>query len=109
MAGGEGHTDALHQLLEPMQKQLDLVRGLVERAAAPADAVFDLLAESASAMKRQAEALEAASAALAETARLVKRQSELFEATVATLRQPTELAKAAAGVKRGPAKRRQSS
>jgi hypothetical protein len=101
------------QLLEPMQRQLELMQEIVEREralqkelagriAAPVDAVFDLLLESAAMMQRQAEAIDAAGRALEDTASLMKAQADLFERTVQTMRQPTELAKAAAGVERRP-------
>ena len=117
-----GHADVPRQLLEPMQRQLELVQEIVERErrmqrevarrlAAPVDAIFDLLEESALTLRRQAEALAAAGSALEETAGLVSSQAELFERTVATLREPTEVAKAAAGLERRPRRRggRQSS
>lgn len=99
------------QLLEPMQRQLELVQEVVERErrlqrevagrlAAPVDAVFDLLEESAVTLRKQADALEGAGRALEETARLVKRQAELFESSVGTLREPTEIAKGLAGLER---------
>ena len=106
-----GHAELPRQLVEPMERQLELLQQVVEREqrlqrevagrlAAPFDAVFDLLAESAVALRKQAEALEAAGAALQETAGLVKGQADLFERTVGVLREPTELAKAAAGLER---------
>ena len=107
------------QLVEPLQRQLELLQQVVERErqlqrevagrlAAPFDAVFDLLEESAATLGKQAEALEAAGQALKETAGLVKTQAALFERTVGVLREPTELAKAAAGLERrqGPKKKR---
>ena len=108
-----GRAELPRQLLEPMQRQLELVQEVVERQqrlqrdvagrlAAPVDAVFDLLEDSAVALRKQAEALEAAGAALEETAALVKGQAELFERTVGTLREPTEIAKKLAGVERKP-------
>jgi hypothetical protein len=116
-----GRAEVPRQLLEPMQRQVELVQEIVEREqrmqrdvarrlAAPVDAVFDLLEESALTLRKQAEALAAAGSALEETAGLVKSQAELFERTVATLREPTEIAKAAAGLERRPRRRgRQSS
>jgi hypothetical protein len=103
--------DILRQLLAPMQRQLDLVQELLERERrlqrevvsrllGPADAVFDLLEQSADALQQQAAALEEAGRALEQTAVLMKAQAELFERTVRALREPTELAKAAAGVER---------
>jgi hypothetical protein len=77
-----------------------LQKDLAGRVFAPADAAFDLLADTGTTLQRQAEALEAAGRALEETARLVRIQAELFERTVGTLRQPAELARAAAGLER---------
>jgi hypothetical protein len=98
-----------------MQRQLDLLQELLERERrlqrevisrllGPADAVFDLLEQSADALQQQAAALEEAGRALEQTAALMKAQAELFERTVHALREPTELAKAASGVE--PARRR---
>jgi hypothetical protein len=108
-----GRADLPRQLVEPMQRQLELVQEVIERErrlqreltgrlVAPVDAVFDLLEESGKMLRRQADALEAAGRALEETAGLMKSQAELFERTIGTLRQPTELAKAAAGLDRRP-------
>jgi hypothetical protein len=118
-ASAAGHAELPRQLVEPMQRQLELLEQVVERErqlqrevagrlVAPFDAVFDLLEGSAVTLGKQADALEAAGQALQETARLVKSQAALFERTVGLMREPTELAKAAAGVerrKRAPAKR----
>jgi hypothetical protein len=106
---GKGKAELPRQLLEPMQRQLEIVEEVLERerrlqgelvgrVTAPLDAVFDLLEESATVLGKQAEALEAAGTALQDTARLVKHQADLFERTVSTLRAPTKAAKAIAGV-----------
>ena len=84
---------SIHELRR-LQKQL------AGRGFAPADAVFDLLADTGTTLQRQAEALEAAGRALEETARLIRVQAEMFERTVGTLRQPADLARAAAGLER---------
>jgi hypothetical protein len=105
-ASATGGSELARQLLQPMQRQLELVQEIVERErrlqselaarlAAPVDLAFDLLEQSAAALRQQAEALQAAGRALDETAGLMKGQAELFERTIATLRQPAELAKAA--------------
>ena len=102
-------------LVEPMQRQLELVQELIERerrlqkqltglVLSPVDAIFDLLEESGLMLRRQAEALEAAGRALEDTAGLVKKQAELFDRTIGALREPTELAKAAVGLDRRPRK-----
>lgn len=112
-----GRAELPRALLEPMQRQLELVqeviererslqRQLAERLLGPADAVFNLLEESGSMLRRQAEALESAGLALSETAGLMKSQAELFERTIGILREPTELAKAAAGLERKPRRTR---
>ena len=112
-ASAAGHTELPRLLVEPMQRQLQLVEELVERErrleralagrlAAPVDAVFDLLEESSAGMRRQAGALEAAGRALEETSSLVKAQAKLLEQTLDRLREPAEMAKAAAGLERRP-------
>ena len=106
-----GRAELPHQLLEPMQRQLELVQEVIERerrlqtqlaghVLAPVDVIFDLLEESGSILRRQAEALEAAGRALEETAGLVKSQAELFERTIGVLREPAERVRAAAGLDR---------
>ena len=84
----------------------DLEQELARRVAAPFDAVFDLLEESGSTLRSQAEALEAAGRGLLEAASLMKRQADMFERTIGTLRQPAELAKLAAGLERHPSERK---
>ena len=104
-------TGIPRQLLDPMQRQLELVQELIEREQrlqkqltgrvfAPFDAIFDLLEQSGQMLRSQAEALETAGRALEETARLANVQAELFERTVSAMREPTELAKTAAGLER---------
>jgi hypothetical protein len=109
----DARSELPRALLEPLQRQLELVQEVIERERtlqrelagrllAPADAIFDLLAESGSMLRRQAEALESAGLAISETAGLMKSQAELFERTIGILREPTELAKVAAGLERKP-------
>jgi hypothetical protein len=106
------------QLVEPMQRQLELVEALIERERkfqsevtgrllAPFDVIFDLLEQNAAMLRSQAEALGAAGQALEDAARLITTQAELFERTIGVLRQPTELAKAAAGIERREQRTRQ--
>jgi hypothetical protein len=110
-ASAGAHTPIPHQMIEAMQRQVELVQEMVEHEHglqkelashlfAPVDAIFDLLEESGGMLRRQAEALEAAGRALQDTAVLVKTQAELFERTVGTLRRPAERAKSAAGLDR---------
>jgi hypothetical protein len=87
-------ADIPHHVRDALQRQAQLVEGAL---LAPVDAIFDLLEETGTTLRRQAEALEAAGRALEETAALVKAQAELFERTVGVLRQPAELAKKATG------------
>jgi hypothetical protein len=111
-----GRAEIPRQLLEPMQRQVQLLQDVIEReralqkqiagaVLAPVDAIFDLIEESGQVLRQQAEALEAAGRALEDTARLVKTQAELFERAIGALREPTELAKAAAGLERRTPKR----
>jgi hypothetical protein len=111
-----GRAEIPRQLLEPMQRQVQLLQEVIEReralqkqiagaVLAPVDAIFDLVEESGQVLRQQAEALEAAGRALEDTARLVKTQAELFERAVGALREPTELAKVAAGLERRTPKR----
>ena len=110
-----GRSDLPRQLVEPMQRQLELVQEVLERERrlqkeladrlmAPVDAVFDLLEQSGATLRSQAEALEAAGRGLEETAALMKSQAELFEQTIGALRQPAELTRAAAGLDQRPRK-----
>lgn len=103
------HVEAPRQLLETMQRQLELVQELIarerrvqqqatHRLLAPIDAVFDLLETSGAMLRKQAEALETAGQALEESARLVKDQAALFERAIGTLREPSDRARAIIGV-----------
>jgi hypothetical protein len=83
--------------------QQRIQRDMVTMAVAPFDAVFDMLGQSATTLRSQAEALEAAGKALEDAGRLMRGQAELFERTVHTIRQPTAFIKAAAA--RDPAAR----
>ncbi len=106
-----GRAELPRALVDPMQRQLELLEEVIDRErrlqrqvtgrlVAPFDVIFDLLEENGLMLRRQAEALEAAGHALQDAAGLVKTQAELFERTIGVLRQPTELAKAAAGLER---------
>jgi hypothetical protein len=108
-----GRSQLPRQLQDATERQLELLREILERErglqrelasliVAPVDAVFDLLEQSGTTLRRQAETLEAAGRALEETATLMKDQAELFGQTVGTLRRPHELARAAAGLDRRP-------
>ncbi len=112
-----GRAEMPPQLLEPLQRQFELVQDILERERklqrdlagrllAPVDAVFDLLEQSAGMLRSQAEALETAGKAIQESAGIMKAQAELFEKTLGTARKPSELAKSVAGVeKKRPRKR----
>jgi hypothetical protein len=83
---------------EVLERERRLQRELASRLLAPVDAIFDLLEQSGTTLRRQAETLESAGRGLEETAALMKSQAELFEQTIGALRQPAEAAKAAAGL-----------
>jgi hypothetical protein len=110
-----GRAGLPRQLVDAMQRQVELAQELLERERglqrdvvgrliAPIDAAFDLLEGTGATLHRQAEALGAAGRALEETAALMQAQAELFERTIAALRQPADLARAATGLER-PARR----
>jgi hypothetical protein len=115
-----GRSELPKQLLQPMQRQLELLQEIVERERRlqgeilgrllePLDGIFDLLEQSGTTFRKQSEALEQASDALGETAKLMRTQAELFEKSIKLMREPTELAKAAAGVpKKKPRKKKSS-
>lgn len=67
---------------------------------APVDGVFDVFAESAAALRDQADALLQAGRALERSAALMKHQAELFERAVETLRSPGDIARTVAGAPR---------
>ena len=101
-------SDVTRQVMAPMQRQAELFKEVVEReralqarlvqgAFAPLDAIFDLLEESSSAMRSQAEAVEEAAGALERVAGLMKVQADLFEATVRAMREPSKAVKTLAG------------
>ena len=103
------------QVLGPLQRQADLIGDVLERERrlqrevlghvfAPFDAVFDLLEQSATTFRRQAEALEQAAVALEETAVLMKAQAEIFERGVRAIREPADVARSVAGLEPRPAK-----
>lgn len=117
-ASAAGRAELPRELLAASQRQLELMQELFDRERrlqaeltarllAPVDSVFDLLEETGSTLRRQAEALAAAGRALEETAEMMANQADMFERTIGALRQPTELARAAAGLER-PAKRSRS-
>ena len=83
---------------EVWEAEQRLQRELTARVAAPFDAVFDMLGQSAATLRSQAEALEAAGRALEDAGRLMQSQAELFERTVHAMRQPVELVKAVAAL-----------
>ena len=95
-----GRPEVPRALLAPMERQVELLQVMVERAFGPFDAVFDLLEESAATMRRQAEALSASAQALEQAAELMRVQAEMFERTVRTVREPAEIAKGIARVDR---------
>jgi hypothetical protein len=112
-------SDLARQLLTPMERQAelfqevlqrerDLQARLVRRAFAPLDAIFDLLEESGSAMRSQAEALEDAAHSLERVASLMKVQVDLFERTVKAMREPAKAAKSLAGGESPGPRRRKS-
>ena len=84
----------LRTATNPIQRQIELVQAMVERAFAPIDAFFDLFEQSGSEMHRQADALSESARALEPAADLIRVQAELFERTVRTVGSPVRSPKA---------------
>jgi hypothetical protein len=104
-----GRSDVARQLLAPLQRQAELVqevlereralqRDLLGRAFAPFDAAFDLLEQSGTALREQAEAVEHAARSLEQAAGLMKAQADLFERTIRILREPSRRIESAVGL-----------
>ena len=74
----------------------------MSRAFAPIDTVFDLLEQSGTAVRKQAEALSDSARALQQAAELMQAQAELYEKTIRALREPSKVAKSAAGLRAKP-------
>lgn len=115
-SGVDKTAEIPRQLIEPMQRQVELVQDVIERERrlqrevagrllGPVDAVFDMLEQTGAMLRQQAEALEAAGRALEQTAGLMKGQAELFERSLGMLREPAELARVAAGLERRSGRR----
>jgi len=111
-AGSAGSpAEVPRQLLQPMKRQLELVQDVIERERrvqkqlaglvfGPVDTVFQLLEETGTMLRSQAQELEAAGRALEHAAGLMKTQAELFERSIAALREPVDLARVATGLER---------
>jgi hypothetical protein len=111
VTGAAGQADVIRPLLAPLQKQTELFqavldrerrlqRELTARSLGPFDAAFDLLEQSGTALRQQAEAVEHAALALQQAAGLMRTQAELFERTIATMRAPLDAVESTLGVER---------
>jgi hypothetical protein len=112
-ASATGQRELPRHVLAATQRQLELMeellhreqraqRELAARAFAPLDAVFDLLEQSGTALRRQAEALKESARATEQAAAMIEVQADVFERALHVLRQPSKLAKSVAGVERQP-------
>ena len=107
-AAAAGRSDIPREMVRASQRQLELMQQLVDSERrrvdvlfGPAQAAFDLLADSGATLRKQAEAMESAGEALQDTAALMKQQAELLEKVIGLMRQPTDIARAAARGARG--------
>ncbi len=110
LASAAGRSSAVpRQLLAPLQRQIELVeqvlererrlqRDLLTRAFAPLDALFDLLEQSAGALRSQSAALSESARALEQAAEMMQVQAKPFERTIGVLREPEEIVKRTAGL-----------
>jgi hypothetical protein len=115
-AAAASRTELPGDLLRASQRQLELLQeiadaqqrlqgNVVNGLLGPVEAVFDLLQESGTTLRKQAETMESAGRALQDTAVLMKQQAELFERVIAVVRQPTDIARAATAGGRRPAEK----
>jgi hypothetical protein len=111
-AAAAGRSELPGDLVRVSQRQLELLQAIVDSERVhgnvvnvllgPAEAVLDLLAESGSTLRSQAETMESAGRALQDSGALMRQQAELFERLIALMRQPTDLARTATRSKRSP-------
>jgi hypothetical protein len=97
-----------------MERQVELVENvfdrerqlqedIVARTLAPFGVVFDVLQQSAAALRRQAESLKDSARALERASKMIEAQAELFERAIGALRKPARHRKAGAAAPRaGP-------
>jgi ABC-type transporter Mla subunit MlaD len=85
-----------------LERERGLQRDLLARAFEPFDAAFDLLEQSGTALREQAEAIEHAARSLEQAAAVMKAQAELFERTTRILREPSRRIEAAVGLAARP-------
>jgi hypothetical protein len=99
-------TDLLREWQRTAQALLERERGLqrdlLARAFEPFDAAFDLLEQSGTALREQAEAIEHAARSLEQAAAVMKTQAELFERTTRILREPSRRIEAVVGLDAHP-------
>jgi hypothetical protein len=81
-----------------LERERGLQRDLLARAFEPFDAAFDLLEQSGTALREQAEAIEHAAKSLEQAAAVMKAQAELFERTTRILREPSRRIEAVVGL-----------
>jgi hypothetical protein len=80
-AAAAGRSDIPRDMVRASQRQLELIQQLVENERrrvdvvfGPAQAAFDLLADSGATLRKQAEAMESAGQALQDTTREGRRE-----------------------------------
>jgi hypothetical protein len=104
------------RVVEPLQRQAELLEQLVQRQAqferdmlgrltAPLSGALDLLEQSTAAMRAQARAFEAASTSFKQAAELLDLQASLLERAAESVRDPVGAVKAAGGAATGHKKK----
>jgi hypothetical protein len=84
-----------------LERERELQKDLLGHVFEPFDATFDLLEQSGTALREQAEAVEHAARSLEQAAGLMKTQADLFERTVRTLREPSRRVESIVGLDAG--------
>lgn len=97
-------AELLRPVLEPLQRQAELLEETVRRQAdletrlgrllTPYRVTIDAMEKTAASMRAQADAFEAAATAFTQSARLLKAQADLIDTSARSLRDPVAMLRA---------------
>src|SRR5205085_1306458 len=92
-------------LEEAMRRQVEFEKDLVGKVLAPVGVLLDLLDQTATAMRTQAQAFEAAAEAFNRSAGLLEVQASLLEDASRSMRDPARALRSAGGAVAGGRRR----
>jgi hypothetical protein len=102
-AAGAGSNEVGRAIATLVERQARLEQEVRARALAPVSAAWDLLEQTAGAMRAQATALDAAATSFKQAAEMLDLQASLLERTLQTMRDPVgTIRSAGASVARRP-------